>query len=78
MMPPKKVIHPSTPAKLVRGITEKLREYYVFLELAEQISAHLEDRLNAGEYGELGDGQALAAALTEDIQKVSQDKHLRV
>jgi hypothetical protein len=53
-------------------------EHYVFPDVAEQIAAHLGDRLRAGRYAEAADPAALAALVTEDLQSVNQDLHLRL
>jgi Peptidase family S41/N-terminal domain of Peptidase_S41 in eukaryotic IRBP len=54
-----------------------LRENYVFPELAGQVAAAVETRLAAGEYDNL-DEIALTGLLTEHLEEVCHDRHLRV
>ena len=51
---------------------------YVFPGLAAEISRLLESRLAEGCYASAPDEEALAAALTQDLQSVNGDKHLRL
>jgi hypothetical protein len=62
---------------IVRKALALLRENYVFPELAGQVAASVEARLDAGEYDDL-DEIALTELLTSHLQEASGDKHLRV
>ncbi|MGR6317468.1 S41 family peptidase [Micromonospora soli] len=66
----------------ITGIVERsaklVAEHYVFPEVAERIAAHLGDRLRAGRYAEVTDPAALGALVTEDLQSVNRDLHLRL
>lgn len=62
---------------IVRKALALLRENYVFPELAGQVAASVEARLDAGEYDNL-DEIALTELLTSHLQEASGDKHLRV
>ncbi len=62
---------------IVRKALALLRENYVFPELAGQVAASVEARLDAGEYDNL-DEIALSELLTSHLQEASGDKHLRV
>jgi C-terminal processing protease CtpA/Prc len=53
-------------------------EYYVFPEAAEQVVALLRARAADGRYAALAGDEAFAAAVTEDMQAVNGDKHLRL
>ncbi len=72
------VIDAITRTDIVQNLSEKLKAYYVFPDIAEQISARLQKRLEDGEYSNITEGELLAKVLTEHIQEVNQDKHLRV
>ena len=63
---------------VVTRLAELLNERYVFPDVAEQCAEHLEAELNAGAYDDLSDAEAFARRLTESLQSVSQDKHMRV
>ena len=64
--------------ELIRALSENLKTYYVFPEVAETIGARLQEYLDSGEYAEIRTGEEMAAVLTIHLQKVSQDKHLNV
>lgn len=51
---------------------------YVFPEVAEKIQADIEQRLEAGGYGEIAGGQQLADTLTAQLQEMSGDRNLRL
>jgi len=51
---------------------------YVFPEVAETIQADIQQRLDAGGYGEIKGGQQLADTLTAQLQELSGDRTLRL
>ncbi|MEO3778195.1 S41 family peptidase [Micromonospora sp. B11E3] len=53
-------------------------ERYVFPDVAERVAARLADRLRAGRYADAAGPAALAALVTEDLQSVNGDQHLRL
>jgi Peptidase family S41/N-terminal domain of Peptidase_S41 in eukaryotic IRBP len=65
------------PREIVAAVLELLRAGYVFPDLAEQAAAAVTARLAAGEYDGL-DAEVLAERLTEHLNEVCADKHLRV
>ncbi len=68
----------NTQAEIVHRLMEKLRAYYVFPDVAEQICAYLQNRLEAGEYADTTDANLFALALTIDVQEINHDEHLWV
>lgn len=71
-------INPTTHNEIVHNLLEKLNAYYVFPDIAEQISTLLQTHLTKGDYDNCHDGEILAKTLTEHIQEINHDKHLRV
>jgi C-terminal processing protease CtpA/Prc len=67
---------PDRAAQLAR-LCELLTESYVFPEVAGQLVAVLRGQAARGRYAGLDD-EAFAGALTEDLQSVNGDKHLRL
>jgi hypothetical protein len=65
-------------AVVIDSISSKLNSNYVFPKVAEKMSADLRAKLNKGEYNSITDPNQFANKLTEDLQSVSKDKHLRV
>jgi hypothetical protein len=68
-------------AALVERTADLVAAHYVFPEQADKIAAQLRAALAAGRYteaGAAGDVQRLGALVTEDLQSVNGDKHLRL
>ena len=63
---------------VIEGALKHLNDAYVFPEVAKKIEADLRRRLDKKEYEEITSAQKLAEVLTEHLQAVSKDKHLRV
>lgn len=72
------VIDKTIHTELVKSLSEKLKAYYVFPSIAEEICIRLQEHLDEGDYSEFSDGGILAKVLTQHIQEVNQDKHLIV
>jgi hypothetical protein len=65
-------------AVLIDKILGKLRDFYVFPDIAQKMAADIGARESSGQYDHLAIGAEFALALTRDLQAVSGDKHLRV
>lgn len=72
------VIDKTMHTELVKSLSEKLKAYYVFPSIAEEICIRLQKHLDEGDYSEITNGGLLANELTQHIQEVNQDKHLIV
>jgi retinol-binding protein 3 len=62
----------------IDSINTKLRENYVFPEVADKMAEQLLTNLKGGKYSSLATPSDFARQLTKDLQSVSKDKHLRV
>ncbi|MCB9290081.1 MAG: S41 family peptidase [Lewinellaceae bacterium] len=62
----------------IDSLIRSLEENYVFPELAKEMGEHLLRKNKAGAFKELTEPVAFADRLTEEIQSISKDKHLRV
>jgi hypothetical protein len=69
---------PAHRAELVKDLTEGLSEVHVFPEVAEEMNALIEGKLERGEYDHLSSLRSFTEALTADLQSISQDKHPHV
>ncbi|GAA1952259.1 S41 family peptidase [Kitasatospora viridis] len=72
---------PLQPAEIAGIVTETARltrELYVFPEVGGKLADLLADRLAEGRYDGAADPQTLGRLVTEDLQSVSQDRHLRL
>jgi C-terminal processing protease CtpA/Prc len=57
---------------------ELLQKYYLFPEVGEQYAAYLQSRAAQGDYDAPASASEFAAAVTDGLQGVSEDAHLRV
>lgn len=64
--------------EVVERTAKLVTEHYVFPDVAERIAAHLGDRLRDGRYADVPDPSALGTLVTEDLQSVNGDLHLRL
>jgi C-terminal processing protease CtpA/Prc len=75
---PDLTIDAATRTKVIDGILKRLNDSYVFPETAKKMEQSLRERAGNKEYDQITSAKAFAVKLTEDLQAVSKDKHLRV
>jgi C-terminal processing protease CtpA/Prc len=63
---------------VVLRISELLEQRYVYPEVGEEAGADLIARLEAGEFDAVSDMETFAGLLTDALQGLSHDRHLRV
>ncbi len=63
---------------VIEGALRALNENYVFPEVAKQMEQAVHARMKRKEYNAITSARALANTLTQHLQEVSRDKHLRV
>lgn len=73
-----RTIEPAMRKEVIDGGLDRLNRLYVFPEVAKKMEEAVRERQAKGEYDSIKSGVALARKLTEDLQAVSRDKHLRV
>ncbi|MBC7974864.1 MAG: S41 family peptidase [Myxococcales bacterium] len=64
--------------QVIEGSIAALRRLYVFPDVAAKLETLLRDRARAGAYNRITSAKALADQLTNDLQSVSHDKHMRM
>ena len=64
--------------EVIDNILINLNESYVFPEVAKRMEIDVRARLKNKEYDALTSAKAFAVKLTDDLQSISKDKHLRV
>ena len=64
--------------RVIDGTIAHLNQFYVFPETAKKMEEAIRVRQKKGEYDSITDGNAFANMLTNNLQAVSHDKHLRV
>ena len=68
----------ATRTRVIDGIIGKLTEHYVFPETAKKMEEALRAHQKNGEYDAVVEGETFASLLTDHLQAISHDKHLRV
>ena len=79
--PAEEVIDPFRTADAQDAVSElarKLEENFVFPEIGRAYAAMLRNNLASGKYAHFADTNAFADALSDDLQAVQRDGHLRV
>jgi retinol-binding protein 3 len=71
-------INSDTRKQVVDSLTRELINVYVFPDIAEKMVKDIRTRFESGEYDSTSSGRAFAERLTEHLQAISKDKHLRV
>ncbi|MDX2044528.1 MAG: serine hydrolase [Acidobacteriota bacterium] len=64
--------------EIIESAIKALNDAYVFPEVAAKMEQAIRHRVAQKEYDSISDAAQLAAKLTNDLQAVSKDKHLRV
>jgi len=64
--------------EVIRCLSEKLRTYYIFPDVAENICVGLQKHLENGDYTDIADDEFFAYALTIHMQEICHDEHLWV
>jgi hypothetical protein len=62
----------------VGEIVTKLNAFYIFPDLARSAGENVRQHEESGDYSRLDNIQDFARALTQDLQGVTHDKHIRV
>lgn len=75
---PDSTIDRATRAQVVEGAIRELNDRYVFPEVATKVGEALGRSLKSGTYDAFADATRFAEKLTDDIQAVTRDKHIRV
>lgn len=67
-----------TRRHVIEGVADTLKAYYVFPDLGQQMSDLLNTRLTTHAYDDLTTVEELCERLTDNLQAISRDHHLRV
>ena len=68
----------ATRTKVIEGVLKRLNDSYVFPEIAKKMEQAISERVRKQEYDQITSAKEFATKLTNDLQAVSNDKHLRV
>lgn len=75
---PDRPVDAAARTEIINTLLRDLTGNYVFPDVAEKMAADIRRRQTDKEYESVSSAQAFAQKLTEDLQSVSKDKHLRV
>jgi hypothetical protein len=64
--------------EVIRSLSEKLRAYYIFPDVAEKICICLQKHIDDGDYNDIEEGEFFAYALTTHMQEICHDEHVWV
>jgi retinol-binding protein 3 len=76
--PPDMTVDAATKSMVVDNLIKELNDGYVFPDVAKKVEADLRARQKNMEYDAITSSRDFAKKLTEDVQSVSHDKHMRV
>ncbi|MFZ1323162.1 MAG: S41 family peptidase [Ignavibacteria bacterium] len=62
----------------VNKVSQMLNDNYIFQDKANEMGILIVSNFESGKYSDLNDPEKFAMQLTEDLQSVSKDKHIRV
>jgi len=63
---------------VVDTMAKEINQQYIFPELGKKTASFITKQLNEGAYAHIVDGKAFAKKLTNDLQSINHDKHMRV
>jgi C-terminal processing protease CtpA/Prc len=75
---PDLTIDAATRTKVIDTILKRLNDSYVFPDIAKKMEQSIKERVDKKEYDQITSSKEFATKLTDDLQAVSKDKHLRV
>ncbi|MEE8591811.1 MAG: S41 family peptidase, partial [Spirochaetia bacterium] len=76
--PPDKAIDAGMQAEIIDSVTKSLNEVYVFPDVAKKMEKHLRKQYKKKAYKDITSLTEFTQKLTEDLQKISHDRHLWV
>lgn len=68
----------SVQIEVINALRDHLGRDYVFPEIVNEIDRYIENKFLEGKYDSCETCESFSTALTEDLFKISKDKHLRV
>src|SRR5215510_1622339 len=75
---PDLTIDAATRTQVIDGILKRLNNSYVFPEVAQKMEQSIREKVEKKEYDQITSARQFVTTLTNDLQAVSHDKHLRV
>ncbi len=63
---------------VIETLSQLMNDFYVFPEVAHETEKHLKSQLKSGHFDIYSEKIAFAKALTESVQSINNDKHMRI
>ncbi len=73
-----KTLNESYKKEVIEKLSHLMEDFYIYPEVAKKTSAHLQKQFEAGHFDKFDDNESFAHALTEQVQSINKDKHMRV
>ncbi len=64
--------------KAILQLSRLMNDFYIFPEVAKETEKHLLKQWKAGHFDQFENDETFAAALTESVQTINKDKHMRI
>ncbi|HEX8638202.1 MAG TPA: S41 family peptidase [Pyrinomonadaceae bacterium] len=75
---PDMTIDAATRSQIIENLAKELNDSYIFAETAKKMETDVRARLKNKEYDQITSAKQFSQKLTEDLQAISKDGHLRV
>lgn len=75
---PDLTIDAATRTQVIEALLKRLNQSYVFPEMAKKMETAIRERVQNKEYDQITSAATFARTLTENLQAISHDRHLRV
>jgi len=64
--------------QVILSLSQLINDHYVFPDVAKLTEEHLKNQMNEGHFNQFESDETFAEALTESVQEINHDKHMRV
>ncbi|GGG07750.1 hypothetical protein GCM10011344_05370 [Dokdonia pacifica] len=64
--------------EVINTLSTLMNDLYVFPDIAKDTEAHIKKQLKAGHFDPFKTNESFAKALTESVQSINNDKHMRI
>ncbi|MBQ4819582.1 S41 family peptidase [Aquimarina sp. MMG016] len=73
-----KVLSAQSNTDIIKSVQKLMTENYIFLDKAEKVNEHLDTLINKRYFNRYKKPKEFAEALTKEVQKITNDKHLNI
>lgn len=64
--------------EVIVTLSTMMNDFYIYPDVAKKTSKHLHSQFEKGHFDNCEDNQAFANVLTEEVQSINKDKHMRI